>query len=426
MKLLNIEVTSRGNVFHSRYDIFRQQGAAVYYLTSSHDATPYSGFAGKRVATSQSMAAILSEAQAWHQQEKFDAIITTDEASVVATAIIAEALGLAGTSVAAAKNSRNKYLMRLAHQQGNAPHPPFRLCYTLEQALQAGTEIGYPVIVKPTLGGNAEHVYLIRSEEAMRQQFPIVWEANRHYSYGQHEAEGLELGPDALLIEGFLAGSEHCIEAWVRDGHIQPGSIADRISAELEIFDNDLYRTPSALSAQDVEKLRVALEAGVRAQGITHGVVHAEFRFHHGEAYILEIAARVGGGSLYKMARLSYDYCPVTAACRVATQQPLVAKPMVKTGRVAVGLTMLCQQGKISRIAVPEAVTHHPAVFNLGILAREGDFHARPPAGNDIFGYIGVTSDSQEAAISLASALFGQIEIEFCHGDEKQAALTRG
>lgn len=415
MKLLNIEITSRGDVFHSRYDIFREQGAEIYYLTASPDAAPYPCFADSRLSASQSIEAVLSEAKSWHQQEHFDAIITTDEASVVATAIVAEALGLPGVSLPGARNSRNKYLMRQSHQRGGAPHPPFHLCHSLEQALDAGTSVGYPVIIKPTLGGNAEHVYLIRNEEAMRQQFPVVLDANRSYSYGHHEAKGIDLGPDALLVEGFLAGSEHCIEAWVRDGEIHIGSIADRISAELEVFDNDLYRTPSALPEKEIVKLRHALEAGVSAQGINHGVVHAEFRFHEGEPYILEIAARVGGGSLYKMARLSYDYCPVIAACRIATGQPLPAKPLKATGRVAVGLTMLCEQGKISKIVIPEAVKSHPAVFNLGILAQEGDEHFRPPAGNDIFGYIGVTADSQEAAIALASQLFARIEITFGH-----------
>ena len=247
----------------------------------------------------------------------------------------------------------------------------------------------------------------------MRQQFPIVWEANLHYSYGQHEAKGIDLGPNALLVEGFLAGSEHCVEAWVRDGIICAGSVADRISTELDVFDNDLYRTPSMLSLSELEKLHHALEKGIRAQGIDNGVVHAEFRFHQGEAYILEIAARVGGGSLYKMARLSYGYCPVTTAYRVATQQKLDVKPLEKTGCVAVGLTMLCQQGKISHIAVPETVKNHSAVFNLAILAHEGDLHYRPPAGNDIFGYIGVMGPSQEAAIALASDLFAQIDIRF-------------
>ncbi len=413
MKLLNIEVTSRGKVFHSRYDIFRENGADVYYLTTTKNALPYDGFASKCVTASQSIEAILNAAKEWHQKEKFEAIITTDEASVVATAVVAQALNLPSISLEAALNSRNKYLMRLAHQLGGAPHPPFHLCRSTEQAVDAARIIGYPIIIKPTLGGNAEHVYLIRTEEALRQHFPIVWDANLQYAYWQHEAEGIDLGPNALLIEGYLAGSEHCIEAWVRDGEICIGSIADRISAEIEVFDNDLYRTPSMLSDSEIEKLRIALEAGVRAQAITHGVVHAEFRFNHGEAYILEIAARVGGGSLYKMARLSYDYCPITTAYLVSTQQKLNVKPLEKTGSVAVGLTMLCQQGKISHISVPETVRNHPAVFNLEILAREGDFHQRPPNGNDIFGYLGVTDSSQDAAIALASSLFSKIDIRF-------------
>ncbi|MBF8742107.1 ATP-grasp domain-containing protein [Pseudomonas guariconensis] len=413
MKLLNIEVTSRGDVFHGRYDIFRQQGVEVYYLTSSDDATSYSNFAGKRVASSKSINVLLDEALDWHKREKFDAVITTDEASVVATALVAQGLGLESVSVDAAKNSRNKYLMRLAHQRSGAPHPSFRLCYSIEQALIAGEEIGYPVIIKPTLGGNAEHVHLIRSQEAMREQFAVVWDAYRNHSYSHHEADGLELGPDALLVEGFLSGSEHCIEAWIHNGAVHIGSIADRISAELEVFDNDLYRTPSALSVADLDKLRAALEAGVRAQGIDNGVVHAEFRFHEGEVYILEIAARIGGGSLYKMAQLSYNYCPVAAACCVAIRKTVEINTSAKTGRVAVGLTMLCQQGRISHIHIPDAVRSHPAVFNLAVIAREGDFHYRPPFGNDIFGYIGVSGASQEIAINLASDLFSKISVTF-------------
>lgn len=75
-------------------------------------------FADSRLSASQSIEAVLSEAKSWHQQEHFDAIITTDEASVVATAIVAEALGLPGVSLPGARNSRNKYLMRQSHQRG--------------------------------------------------------------------------------------------------------------------------------------------------------------------------------------------------------------------------------------------------------------------------------------------------------------------
>ncbi|GLR10920.1 carboxylate--amine ligase [Mixta theicola] len=413
MKLLNIEVTTRGEVFHSRYEIFRENGADIYYLTSSPKIAPCPHFYGLRTIADQSIETVITAAQAWHAEIGFDAIITTDEASVIATAAVGEALSLPGLTLTSARKSRNKYDMRLAHQQHNAPHPPFQLCDNVEQALQTAETIGYPVIVKPTLGGNAEHVYLIRDAVSLRQRFSQVREANRNYSYCQHEAQGIDLGPNSMLVEGYLSGSEHCVEAWVRDGKAHIGAVADRIAAELEIFDNDLYRTPTTLNPAQMASLQQALQAGVEAQGITHGVVHAEFRFHHGRPFILEIAARIGGGSLYKMARLSYGYCPVTAALRIAAGQPLDEMPMTATGRVAVGLTMLCEPGKIKSIHIPEQVAHHPDLFNLGLLQKAGDLNRRPPEGNDIFGYIGVTGSTQDEAINLASRLFSAIAIEF-------------
>lgn len=412
MKLLNIEVNSRGEVFFGRYDIFRENGAEIYHLTSKNNPSTYPMFAEVRYFSEQTLEEVIKAAKLWHKQIVFDAVITTDEASVISTAAISQELELPGLSVEAAQKSRNKFYMRLAHQKYLAPHPHFQCCDTLDQAVSAASLIGYPVILKPTLGGNAEHTYLIHDEKKLRDIFPKAWEANQRYSYCQHDAQTILLGPNSMLIEEFLSGSEHCVEAWVKNGVAHIGSIADRISIELDTFDNDLYRTPSLLSSSKIALLQEALQAGVTAQGITHGVVHAEFRFHHDKPYIVEIAARVGGGSLYKMAQLSYGYCPIKTAYCVATNTYVQEKPLSKTGKVAVGLTMLCQQGIIKRIHIPEFVKSHPNVFNLGILVKEGDFHRRPPEGNDIFGYLGVVGDSQEQAIELAESLFASITIE--------------
>ncbi|MFW7525146.1 ATP-grasp domain-containing protein [Vibrio ostreicida] len=413
MKLLNIEVTSRGTVFDARYDIFRQNGAEVYHLTMAHQASVYPHFAGVKYLPTQTLDTVVEVARQWHQEIGFDAVITTDEASVLSAAAIADDLLLPGVSLDAAAKSRNKYYMRQAHHAHRAPSPEFELCYSLESGLKAAETIGYPVIIKPTLGGNAEHVYLIRDEQTLKDRFPVASAANQAYSYCVHEAISEALGPNTMLVEGYLSGSEHCIEAWVFEGKAHIGSIADRLSVELDVFDNDLYRTPTALAINQIDLLAAALQAGVEAQGITHGVVHAELRFHQGLPYIVEIAARVGGGSLSKMAQLSYDYCPITTAYLVATNQLPTRATLPPTGKVAVGLTMLSRQGRIKDIRVPDLVTNHPQVFNLAILAKPGDVHRRPPEGNDMFGYIGVTGQSQQEAIELASRLFEEIRIDF-------------
>lgn len=331
----------------------------------------------------------------------------------MSAAAIADDLALPGVSLEAATKSRNKYYMRQAHRAYDAPCPDFELCLSLESALEAAESFGYPVIIKPTLGGNAEHVYLVNDEQALRTRFPIASAANQAYSYCVHEASGEALGPNAMLVEGYLSGSEHCIEAWVYEEKAHIGSIADRLSVELDVFDNDLYRTPTALAKNQIDLLATALQAGVEAQGINHGVVHAEFRFHQGLPYIVEIAARVGGGSLSKMAQLSYNYCPIITAYLMASNQPPMNTALTPTGKVAVGLTMLSRVGVIEGIRIPNFVSDHDQVFNLAILAKRGDVHRRPPEGNDIFGYIGVTGDTQQEAIELASRLFEAIRIDF-------------
>ena len=59
MKLLNIEVTSRGAVFDTRYDIFRQNGAETYHLTMAHQASVYPHFLGVKHLPSQTLDAVV-------------------------------------------------------------------------------------------------------------------------------------------------------------------------------------------------------------------------------------------------------------------------------------------------------------------------------------------------------------------------------
>lgn len=411
MKLLNIEVVSRGAVFFPRYALFEERGFAIYHLTMKNRLPDYP-FTALRHPPEQTLQAFLETAKAWHAEERFDAVITTDEASVIATGAITEALGLRGLDLRGAQRSRNKYYMRNAHAEGGAPHPEFRLCRTLEDAILSGEEIGYPVIVKPTLGGDAEHVYRVDDSEQMRIRFPLAKAGNDAHSHRLLEADGKEIGPHGLLVERFLAGPEHCVEAWVMNGEVHLGSIADRISLELDTFDNDLYKTPTSLSDEQVADLHQAIRHGVEAQGIRHGVVHAELRFDRGKPYLLEIAARPGGGSLFKMARISYGYCPITAAIDVAAGRRPEKSGLHPTGRIAVGLTMLSDGGLLTALEVPKEVSDHPSVFNFAILPKVGDVIRRPPHGNDIFGFIGTEGATLEEATGIADMLFRKLTVE--------------
>ncbi|MBV6751325.1 ATP-grasp domain-containing protein [Pseudomonas chlororaphis] len=409
-KLLIVEVVSRQEAFYYRYDIFRAQGYELFYLTTSDRRGDYP-FNAYRQAASRQIEDLLDAAQRWHAVESFDCVLTTDEASVVGTAIISRALGLPGLGAHAAK-SRNKWLMRQAHQSFGAPHPFFSKCDTLAEAIEFSETIGYPVVLKPTLGGDAEHVYKINSSVEMAHYYPLAKLGNDTHSHRFIEAECADMGPHTLLVERFLNGSEHCIEAIISGDTVYIGSIADRLSIELNTFDNDLYATPTALAQSDIEALTEAVRLGAMAQGIVLGVLHAEVRFHDGKPYIVEIAARPGGGSLQYMAKISYGYCPIIAALRVAEGRLPEQVTMRRTGRIAVGLTMLCEGGVLKNISLPENLVDNPQVFNLKILPSIGDRIVRPPYGNDILGFLGTTGVTVDEALDTAHGIYQQLKIE--------------
>ncbi len=410
-RLLIVEVHARGAGNYPRFDILRRHGYAIFYLTSSEAVDPYS-FADIRRVPSKFLDDLRKAAEEWHREVGFDAVMTTDEASVIATASIAEALQLPGLGLKAAQNSRNKWFMRLAHQAGGAPHPQFARCDTLEDALVAAKEIGYPVILKPTLGALAQHVYKISGSAEMENRFAAAMEGSKSASFSRFEAKSEDIGPCTLLVESFLDGSEHAVEAVIEGDTLQLGAIADRLSIDSETFDADLYKMPTALSANQIELVHEAIRLGAMSQGIGLGVLHAEVRFHHGRPYILEIAARPGGGSIQYTSEASYGYCPVSAALTVAEGRSVDVPPLKPTGEVSIALTMLCDEGHVEKLSVPPGVRNMPGVINFQVVPKPGGTVYRPPLGNDVLGFLGTKGNSLDDALTLADRIFTSIEID--------------
>ncbi len=411
-KLLIVEILARGAAFHYRYDLFRSKGYKLFYLTTSTGVE--FDFDGLKVAPSRHIDDLIEIATAWHDLEHFGALITTDEFSVIATALLARSLNLPGLSVEAARSSRNKLLMREAHREHGAPHPEFARCDRLEDALRFADRVGYPVVIKPTLGACSEHVYRVDNPQQLARRFVQAQNGNNRHSYRYAEAECDEIGPHTLLVEAFLEGPEHCVEAIIEGDKLYIGSIADRLSAEMDVFDNDLYSTPTALSAEQIAAVAQAILLGAKAQGIERAVLHAELRFHQGKPYIVEIAARPGGGSLQYMAKISYGYCSISAALGAAQGKPPSEIPaLIPTGRVAVGLTMLCDEGRLQGVEIPPGLLPHPEIFNFNVLPKVGSLIKRPPNGNDIFAFIGATGETIDAALRNAASVASQVRVQF-------------
>jgi hypothetical protein len=410
MKLLTIETRQYLTYYHSRYQQVQDFGVDLYVMNGegTADFWPAERY---RLVGSKKIDEMVECARQWHATERFDGVITFSEAAVIAVAAVADALGLPSIGVDAARNSRNKLLMRQAYQRAGVPIPAYRYVTELDDALAAGAEFGYPCILKPTLGAGSHHVYRVDGPEEMEQRFKTAIVGIQNMFWITAEADGVDLGPIGLLVESFLDGKEYLMEALAWDDEVYLGSVVDRITAEGQNFDDDVHHAPTSLPAEDLARVHRVVKAAAHAQGLRRSVMHAEVRYHNGEPHLLEIAARVGGGGLDMIARITADYDPIRSVVDVGRGVKPPVRHYWPTGTHITAMCLICDGGVVKRIEVPDEVSSAEDVFLLKITARPGDTILRPPAGNTIFGFLGTTGTSKDGAFSRMTELAEKIKV---------------
>lgn len=410
MKLLALEAVQNAGYYQSRYQQVEEFGGTLFVLNGLGEPG-YWPADRYRIAGSKHIDDIIAAAREWHAVEGFHGVLTFSESGVLTVAAVAEALGLPGVGLDAARVSRNKLLMRQAQDRGGAPVPQYRLVPDLAAALAAADEFGYPIILKPTLGAASNFVFKIDTPDELRTRFPQAVAGMAGMSWFRMEAEGIDLGPYGLLVESFLDGREMQIEAVAWDDEVYLGSIVDRITIEGNTFDDDAHQAPTTLDADQLAAVHEVVATAARAQGLRRSVMHAEVRFHQGKPHMLEIAVRPGGGGLDYFARLSTGYCPIRALMAVAAGVKPEVRHYRPTGVHLAGTCLISGPGRIEQITVPPAVADDDRVFFLKITAKPGDVVRRPPDGNNILGFLCTSGSTFEEAIQTAYEFAAQIDV---------------
>jgi len=412
MKLLAIEARQNSTYYLSRYRQVEDMGAELHVLNGIGNADFWTADR-YRIVGSQDIDDIVAAAREWHRRIGFDGVLTFSESAVMTVAVVAEALGLPGVGLDAARTSRNKLLMRRAHEESGVAHPSFRFVPTVEAALAAADDFGYPVVLKPTLGAASNYVFRIDTPDQLRNRFPAAAEGIKQMSWFRMEATGLDVGPQGLLVESFLDGREYLIEALAWDGDLYLGSVVDRVTVEGATFDDDVHHAPTTLGQAELAAVHRLVATAARAQGLRRSVLHAEVRWHQGQPHILEIAVRPGGGGLDLVARLTGGYCPIRAVMDVARGVRPDVSEYSPTGVHVTGMCLVSPPGVIDAINVPDEISRSKRVPLLKITARPGDCIRRPPDGNSILGFLYATGSSMDEAMSTMQAYAQRIEVTF-------------
>ncbi len=157
----------------------------------------------------------------------------------------------------------------------------------------AAARIGFPCVLKPLALAASQGV--IRADD--RAQFVAAFARIRELLASPHVQVLREETSRYIQVEEYIDGTEIAVEALVIQGEPRILAIFDKPDRlEGPFFEETIYVTPSRLPAEDQFAVTEVLQQAVRALGLSHGPLHAEFRINGRGIWPLELAARPIGG----------------------------------------------------------------------------------------------------------------------------------
>jgi biotin carboxylase len=231
-------------------------------------------------------------------------VMPLNDFAVRTAAAIAVERGLRGVTAAAAYRLTNKVAMKRAWDAAGLPTAAWT--WALKDDVLAGRIPAwerFPCIVKPAFSGGASRgVGLARDWSEVRR---IV--AAGAASYRDPE----------LVIEEYLAGSEHTVEMVVAGGQHWLLSISDKENYPGSHTVVQRLAFPGPIGHAYLPAIERLVAASARALGVDFAATHTEVIIRNGAPYLLEVGGRPGGGiNFHPICRLSagYSYPGILAA----------------------------------------------------------------------------------------------------------------
>lgn len=335
------------------------------------------------------------------RKEQIDGVIhPCSEVSMNVMGRLNDELGLSGITREQAIRATNKHLMREAFEKGNAPSPKSILTDSAEDAWEhLQNDFTTDGILKPSRNSGSRGIA------------KVVRDMNKADFINAYNIALNESRDKSVLIEQFIEGPEFSIEIIVWNGKVNVLTVTDKKTTGAPHFVELGHNQPSCFSAADVETLKTAAVAGVKALGVNNCACHAEAKLMDGKAYLMEIGARLGGDFIStELTHLSTGIDMVAAAINVALGVEPNLNP--KEEPKGVCIRYFCPTpGKLVSISNTEILAD-PRVYLWEIYHKEGDEIPEVTSSLCRSGHVIVTENTPQKAIELADEIVNKVEFK--------------
>ena len=340
------------------------------------------------------------------RRENIDGILALGDQPAVAAAYVARGLGMPYNHPLAVEACRSKLRTREIFRDAGLRVPWFRsitLQLTPEPALLG---VSFPCVLKPLSLSASQGV--VRANNG--QEFVAAVERIRGLLASPSILASREARLDQLIVEGYIPGREVAVEGLLTEGRLSVLAIFDKPDPlEGPFFEETIYVTPSRLPECTQRAVQHCAVDAVRALGLSHGPVHAEFRINDYGVWPLEIAPRPIGGLCAQALQFRSAEVEETIGLEELLLRHALGFPVEQWQRetLASGVMMIPvpQSGVLEKVEGEDAARETPGITGLEITARLHDYIAAWPEGSSYLGFLFAqagTPEDVERALRLA------------------------
>lgn len=333
------------------------------------------------------------------REEQVDGVIhPCSEVAMNVMGRINDELHLSGISKEIAIRATNKHLMREAFEKYGAPSPKSILTKDEEDAWATFcNEFDTNAILKPSRNSGSRGIAKVEkgiSKEEFAKLYQRALEESRDHQ---------------VLIEQFIEGPEFSVEVIVWQGEPHVLAVTDKKTTEAPYFVELGHNQPSVYPVEIQQKLKDGAIAGCKALGLTNCAAHCELKVQNGEAYLMEIGARMGGDFIStELTHLSTGIDMVAATINVV----LGIEPDLKQKTKGQGACIRYFTPKPGVLKAVEGAENlkRSFVYDAEIYHKVGDVIPEVRSSLDRSGHVIVTGETAEIAIGLADDLINQVK----------------
>jgi len=381
----------------------RAMGLHPVVLTAAPERYPYLDADGidRQVLDTGDVAAVLAACRQLADSAGLAGVTSSSEYFIATAAAVAAKLDLPAPDPVALTHCRHKDRQRATLSAAGVAVPAWRAVTGPDDAVRAATDLGFPVVVKPTTGSGSVGVRLCAGGDDVAAHTAALLAAP-----GNERGDAM---PAVVLVERYVDGAEFSVETF-------GGAVVAVVGKHLGAAPY-FVETGHDFPAPVTPDLRAALAAtttrALAALGLGWGAAHTELRLGPGGPVVIEVNPRLAGGMIPTLIRLGTGIDLVAAVVAGACG----ARPAVdaaRSGHTAIRFALAGVAGTVAAIHGTQEARTGDGVALVETTVAAGSRITVTHSFRDRFGYAIATGDDAATAAVRAERAAACLRIDLC------------